>query len=141
MKDDLLKLQEAVNAAQIEVPKLQEIKNQFLRTHVTALKIDNYIGDYPTFMEPVVLGDQVKIGDDVLIGPNVYIGKNSEIGDYVELSNSILLDNVIIGNNFKLNNCIVASNSNLNFDNYKGDNCIIKGNANSKEELKLIPFE
>ncbi|MFW9824533.1 MAG: hypothetical protein ACFFE4_16435 [Candidatus Thorarchaeota archaeon] len=140
MKENLLKLEEIISTPQINITKLQEIKNQFLKTHVTALKIENYIGDYPTFMEPVVLGDQVKIGDDVLIGPNVYIGKNSEIGNYVEISNSILLDNVFIGNNFKLNNCVVASNSTLKFTNFKGENCFIKGNANSKEELLIIPF-
>ncbi|MFW9824528.1 MAG: hypothetical protein ACFFE4_16410 [Candidatus Thorarchaeota archaeon] len=140
MKENLLKLEEIISTPQINITKLQEIKNQFLKTHVTALKIENYIGDYPTFMEPVVLGDRVKIGDDVLIGPNVYIGKDSEIGDYVEISNSILLDNVVIGNNFKLNNCVVASNSTLKFTNFKGENCFIKGNANSKEELLIIPF-
>ncbi|MFW9874265.1 MAG: hypothetical protein ACFFG0_14260, partial [Candidatus Thorarchaeota archaeon] len=108
--------------------------------HIKGLKIENYIGDYPTFMEPVILGNKVKIGDDVLIGPRVYIGSNSEIDDYVEISNSIIFDEVKIGNNFKLDNCIIVKDSKLNFNNYSNKNCVLKGNANSLEELEVKSF-
>lgn len=100
------------------------------------IKIDNYIGDYPTFIEPVHLEENVKIGEDVLIGPNVYIGANTEIGDYVEISNSIVFENVRIGENFKLENCIILKNSNLNFSNISLKNCILRGKCNSKSELE-----
>jgi len=99
-------------------------------------KIDKYIGDYPTFIEPVFLGESVKIGDDVLIGPNVFVGANSEIGDYVEVSNSIIFENVRIGENFKLENCIIIKDSSLNFSNSSFKNCIIKGKSTSKSEVE-----
>ena len=103
-------------------------------------KVDNYIGDYPTFIEPVYLKENVKIGDDVLLGPNVYVGSNSTISDYVEISNTIILDNVKIGNNFKLENCIVCANSDFEFNNLKIDNSILAGKAASKEEITIIKF-
>ena len=99
---------------------LKEIKNHH--------KIDKYIGDFPTFIEPVYLGDSVKIGDDVLLGPNVYIGDNCELGDYVELSNTIILDNVKLGNSFTLENCIVAKDF------------ILKDITDIKENIKKITF-
>ena len=111
---------------------LKEIKNHH--------KIDKYIGDFPTFIEPVYLGDSVKIGDDVLLGPNVYIGNNCELGDYVELSNTIILDKVKLGNSFTLENCIVKTDSSLNFDTLKEENCLLTGQAESKENLKKISF-
>jgi NDP-sugar pyrophosphorylase family protein len=114
------------------------LKSKLLKEHIKGLKIDNYIGDYPTFMEPVILGDSVKIGDDVLIGPKVYIGDNSEIEDYAEISNCIIFDNVKIGKNFKLDNCIIIKDTELNFDNFSNQNCILKGIADSKEELEII---
>ncbi|MFX1408059.1 MAG: hypothetical protein ACFFC9_14105 [Promethearchaeota archaeon] len=101
-------------------------------------KVDNYLGDYPTFIEPVYLEEKVKIGDDVLLGPNVYIGANSIIGDYVEISNSIVLDNVSIGDNFKLENCIITKNSKLSFSNLNINDSILAGSANSKQELRII---
>ncbi|NHJ25297.1 MAG: NDP-sugar synthase [Candidatus Lokiarchaeota archaeon] len=101
-------------------------------------KIDKYIGDYPTFIEPVFLGENVRIGDDVLLGPNVYIGANSVIGDYVEISNSILLDNVRIGENIKLENCIVGQNSNFNFSKFSAKNSVLVGSGTSKEALKIL---
>ena len=79
----------------------------------------------------------MKIGDDVLIGPKVYIGDNSEIEDYAEISNCIIFDNVKIGKNFKLDNCIIAKDTELNFDNFSNRNSIIKGIAESIDELEL----
>ena len=125
MKELLKVIEQLLNDKEIDKKKIQELKNVFLKKHVKGLKIDNYIGDYPTFMEPVILGDKVKIGDDVLIGPNIYIGNNSEIGDYVEISNTIVFDNVKIGNNFKLDNCIIVKGCKLNFNNYSNKNCIL----------------
>ena len=111
---------------------LKEIKNHH--------KIDSYIGDFPTFIEPVFLGNNVQIGDDVLLGPNVYIGNNSELGDYVELSNTIVLDNVKLGNNFTLENCIVANDSKFNFETLKEKNSILKGSTDIKENIKKQGF-
>ncbi|MFX0177826.1 MAG: hypothetical protein ACFE85_16550 [Candidatus Hodarchaeota archaeon] len=100
--------------------------------------INKYLGDYPTFIEPVYLEKDVKIGDDVLLGPNVYIGANSIIGNYVEISNSIILDNVFIGENFKLEHCIIAKDSKFTFNNLNIKDSILAGSANSKEELNII---
>ncbi len=111
---------------------LKELKNHH--------KIDAYIGDFPTFIEPVHLGNNVRIGDDVLLGPNVYIGNNCELGDYVELSNTIVLDNVKLGNNFTLENCIIANDSKLNFDILKEKNCILKGITDIKENIEKLDF-
>ena len=138
MKELLKKIEQLLIEDQIETKMIIELMTELLKLHVKGLKIDNYIGDYPTFMEPVVLGDNVRIGDDVLIGPNIYIGNNSDIGDFVEISNSIIFDNVKIGNNIKLDNCIVAKDCKLNFNNYTNKNSILKGIANSKEELEVI---
>ncbi len=102
--------------------------------------IDNYIGDYPTFIEPVYLAENVQIGDDVLLGPNVYIGSNVKIGNYVELSNTIIFDNVSIGNNFKLENCLIAPNSHLNFENFKCKSSVLIGDAASEKDLRKIIF-
>jgi len=138
MKELLKQLEQLLNERDLDLLKIQELKTEILKNHVKGLKIENYIGDYPTFMEPVILGDKVKIGDDVLIGPKVYIGNDSEIEDYAEISNSIIFDNVKIGKNFKLDNCIIIKNSKLNFDNFSNKNCILKGIAESEEELETI---
>ena len=138
MKEILKQLEQLLNEKDFDLLKIQELKTEILKNHVKGLKIENYIGDYPTFMEPVILGDNVKIGDDVLIGPKVYIGNDSEIEDYAEISNSIIFDNVKIGKNFKLDNCIIIKNSKLNFDNFSNKNCILKGIAESEEELEII---
>ena len=140
MIENLRELKDQINKSDIDASKIRDLMLEFLTKHVKGLKIDNYIGDYPTFMEPVILGDDVKIGDDVLIGPNVYIGKNSDIGDYVEISNSIILDDVKIGENIKLDRCIIARESKLNFDNFSKKDCILKGIADSKEEITIISF-
>ncbi|MHA2007755.1 MAG: GlgC family sugar phosphate nucleotidyltransferase [Promethearchaeota archaeon] len=138
MLETLSRIEKLLDEKEINLVKVRELLNEFLKEHIKGLIIDNYIGDYPTFMEPVILGDKVKIGDDVLIGPNVYIGNNSVIEDYAEISNTIIFDNVKIGPNFKLNRCIILKNSKLNFDNYSNENCILKGNVGSKEELEPV---
>ena len=102
--------------------------------------MDKFLGDFPTFIEPVHLGIDVKIGDDVLLGPNVYIGDNCEIGDYCELANTILFNNVSIGENFKLENCIVEKESKLTFNNISAFSCVLSGQTDSKENLKKISF-
>jgi NDP-sugar pyrophosphorylase family protein len=138
MKELLYQLEILLNEKEIDLIKIRELKNELLKEHIKGLKINNYIGDYPTFMEPVVLGDSVKIGDDVLIGPKVYIGDNSEIEDYAEISNCIIFDNVKIGNNFKLDNCVIVKDTKLNFDNFSNQNSILKGIAESRDELEII---
>ena len=140
MQELIKKLEQLLDKEKIDLAEVQNLKAELLKKHITGLKIDNYIGDYPTFMEPVILGEKVKIGDDVLIGPSIYIGTNSIIGDYVEISNSIILDNVTIGNNIKLVNCIIANGSKLNFSNFTEKNCILKGTAKSIEDLNIIYF-
>ena len=139
MKEELTKIEEIiVNPNEIKTSDIQELMEKFF----VKLKnqIDNYIGDYPTFIEPVYLEDNVKIGDDVLLGPNVYIGANSEIPDYVEISNTIIFNNAKIGENFKLENCIVAKNSSFNFKNLNMKNSVLIGVANLKTELQNIGF-
>jgi NDP-sugar pyrophosphorylase family protein len=138
MKEMLQQLESLLSEKEIDIEKVRDLKNKLLKEHITGLTIDNYIGDYPTFMEPVILGDNVKIGDDVLIGPKVYIGSNSEIEDYAEISNCIIFENVKIGKNFKLDNCIIVKNSQLNFDNSSNQNSILKGIAESEEELEVV---
>lgn len=125
----------------IEDIKISEIYDIFhsIINDLTS-KIDNYIGDYPTFIEPVFLGKIVEIGDDVLLGPNAYIGSHSIIGDFVEISNSIILDNVRIGENIKLENCIIGKNSNLNFKSFNAKNSVILGSGASINDLKIIKF-
>ena len=138
MKELLQQLENLLIEKEMDLVKIKEVKSKLLKEHIKGLKIDNYIGDYPTFMEPVILGESVKIGDDVLIGPKVYIGNNSEIEDYAEISNCIIFDNVKIGKNFKLDNCIIVKDTALNFDNFSNQNSILKGIAESKEELEII---
>ena len=140
MKEKLEEIEELVNEIEVDIIKLQNLFSNFLKQHLKGLIIENYIGEYPTFMEPVILGERVKIGDDVLIGPYVYIGKNSEIGNYAELSNTIIFDNVRVGDNIKLDNCIVTKNCKLNFNNSNIKNCILKGIANSEKEVLKIYF-
>jgi NDP-sugar pyrophosphorylase family protein len=135
MKEILAKIEEIIgNFDDIEKSDIKELMQRFF-TKVTN-RLENYIGDYPTFIEPVYLGDNVKIGDDVLIGPNVYIGANSNIQDYVEISNTIIFENAVIGENFKLENCIVTKNSSLNFKNLNMKNTVLIGSADSMSDLK-----
>jgi len=136
MKEALTLIEEnIVTPKKIELSNIQELMGTFFATLKN--RVDNYIGDYPTFIEPVYLEDNVKIGDDVLLGPNVYIGANSEIADYVEISNTIIYENVKIGENFKLENCIVAKNSSFNFTDLNVKNSLLMGVANLKTELEI----
>ncbi|MFX1340338.1 MAG: hypothetical protein ACFFDK_17140 [Promethearchaeota archaeon] len=141
MKELIEKIENSIKEIdKVDITKLSDIFHDTLKEIKNHHKIDLYIGDFPTFIEPVYLGNNVKLGDDVLLGPNVYIGNNSELGDYVELSNTIILENVSLGNNFTLENCIVAKDSNLNFDILKEKNCILKGITDTKENIVKIPF-
>ena len=121
--------------------QIRELLNGFLKTHLKRSKINNFIGDYPTFIEPVYLEENVKIGDDVLLGPNVYIGKNCEIENYVEISNSIIFDNTTINENIKVDNCIIGKNTFLNCKNVNLDYCVVIGNVETKEELYRVMYK
>jgi len=139
MKEELIKIEELIeNFDEIDKSDIKELMQRFF-TDICS-RLENYVGDYPTFIEPVYLEDNVKIGDDVLLGPNVYIGTNSVIQDYVEISNTIIFNDVTIGENFKLENCIVAKNSLLNFKNLNMKNSVLTGTAKSKSELKSVEF-
>jgi NDP-sugar pyrophosphorylase family protein len=120
---------------------LKNVKESFLSVLKSlSNQIEQYIGDYPTFIEPVYLGENVRIGDDVLLGPNVYVGRNCEIGDYVEISNSILFDNVKISENIKLENCIIAADCVMNFTNVSFNSLLIKGISESQNGLEKLNF-
>lgn len=139
MKEELIKIEEIIeNFDDIDKSDIKGLMQRFF-TKLSS-RLENYVGDYPTFIEPVYLEDNVKIGDDVLLGPNVYIGLNSVIQDYVEISNTIIFNNVTIGQNFKLENCVVAKNSLLNFKNLNMKNSVLIGAAKSKSELKNVEF-
>ncbi|MHA2287255.1 MAG: hypothetical protein ACXABG_00585 [Promethearchaeota archaeon] len=139
MKEELNKIEEILgNIENIDKSDIKELMQKVF-TKISS-RLENYEGDYPTFIEPVYLEDNVKIGDDVLLGPNVYIGANSEIQDYVEISNTIIFSNVKIGQNFKLENCVVGKNSVFNFNNLSLKNSALLGVANSMNELKSKEF-
>jgi len=141
MEESLEKLENLINEAKIDSQKVREIQINFIKKELKALHcVDDFIGEFPTFIEPVHLGNNVKIGDDVLIGPGVYISDNCEIGDYGEYTNTIIFDNVVLGENFKLENCIIAKGSKLTFNNLKAYNCILMGQTDSIENLKKISF-
>ncbi|MBY9014711.1 MAG: hypothetical protein KGD68_03380 [Candidatus Lokiarchaeota archaeon] len=139
MKEELVKIEELIRSFDdIDKSDIKGLMQRFFTK--LSNRLENYVGDYPTFIEPVYLEDNVKIGDDVLLGPNVYIGANSLIQDYVEISNTIIFDNVKIGQNFKLENCIVAKDSSFNFKNLNIKSSVLIGAANSKDELQSIKF-
>lgn len=139
MKEELVKIEEIIQDFEnIKKSDIKEVMQRFFTK--LSNRLENYVGDYPTFIEPVYLEDNVKIGDAVLLGPNVYIGTNSVIQDYVEISNTIILNNVKIGKNFKLDNCVVAKDSSLNFNNLNMKNSALFGVANSINELKSKEF-
>jgi NDP-sugar pyrophosphorylase family protein len=142
MKKSLKKIEKVISDLELNSQsQIQELLNEFLKTHLKRSKIDNFIGDYPTFIEPVYLEENVKIGDDVLLGPNVYIGRKCEIKNYVEISNSIIFDNTIINENIKLDNCIIGKNTFLNFKNVDLNSCVVIGNVNTKEELYRVMYK
>ena len=139
MKEELKKIEELLQKfEEIDKSDIKEVMQKFFANLHN--RLENYIGDYPTFIEPVFLEDNVKIGDDVLIGPNVYIGANSEIQDYDEISNTIIFDNVKVGQNFKLDYCVLGKDSSFNFNNLNVKNSALIGVANSKNELKSKEF-
>jgi len=139
MKEELIKIEELIgNFDNIEKSDIKEVMQKFFSKLEN--RLEKFVGDYPTFIEPVYLEDNVKIGDDVLLGPNVYIGANSEIQDYVEMSNTIIFENVIIGENFKLENCVVAKDSSFKFKNLNLKNSVLIGETNSKDELQSKEF-
>ena len=139
MKEELNRIEElSKDYENIDKSDIKKLMQKFF-TKIRN-RLENYVGDYPTFIEPVYLEDNVKIGDDVLIGPNVYIGANSEIQDYGEISNTIIFENVKFGQNFKLENCVVAKNSSFNFNNLNMKNSVLFGVAESKDELKSKEF-
>lgn len=142
MKGVLKEIEKVINDLELKSQsQIKDLLTSFLKNQLTHSKIDNFIGDYPTFIEPVYLEENVRIGDDVLLGPNVYIGKNCEIKDYVEISNSIIFNNTIIGENIKLDNCIIGKNVTLNSINVTVDNCVVVGDVRNKEELYRIMFK
>ncbi len=139
MEEELIKIEEIIgNFDSIEKSDIKELMQKLFSK--LGNRLEKFIGDYPTFIEPVYLEDNVKIGDDVLLGPNVYIGANSEIQDYVEMSNTIIFENVTIGENFKLENCVVAKDSSLNFKNLNMKSSVLTGKSNSKDELQSKQF-
>ncbi|MHA1254674.1 MAG: hypothetical protein ACTSPS_03645 [Promethearchaeota archaeon] len=141
MNETLEKIENLISETNINTEKLREVQINFMKKELKALHcVDKFLGDFPTFIEPVHLGIDVKIGDDVLLGPNVYIGDNCEIGDYCELANTILFDNVSLGENFKLENCIIVKESKLKFNNISAFSCVLSGQTDSKENLKKISF-
>ena len=141
MNKTLEKIENLISEANIDTEKLRDVQINFMKRELKALHcVDKFLGDFPTFIEPVHLDIDVRIGDDVLLGPNVYIGDNCEIGDYCELVNTILFNNVSIGENFKLENCIVAKESKLTFNNITAFSCVLSGQTDSKENLKKISF-
>ncbi len=141
MKMSLGEIEKLISEEEIDTDKVRERQINFIKNELRGQHcVDKYIGDFPTFIEPVHLGSNVKIGEDVLLGPNVYIGNNCEIGNYTELVNTILFDNVVLGDNFELENCIIAKNSKLKFNNLSAFSCILKGQTDSKENLNIISF-
>ena len=139
MEEELIKIEEIIgNFDSIEKSDIKELMQKLFSK--LGNRLEKFVGDYPTFIEPVYLEDNVKIGDDVLLGPNVYIGANSEIQDYVEMSNTIIFENVNIGENFKLENCVVAKHSSFKFKNLNLKNSVLFGETNSKDELQSKQF-
>ena len=141
LKESLEQIEILINEKEINTSKIRELQINFIKNELKNQHcVDKFIGDFPTFIEPVHLQSDVKIGDDVLIGPNVYIGENCKIGNYSELINTIIFDNVEIGENFKLENCIISKNSKLTFNNLKAFSCILKGQTDTKEGLQKFSF-
>ncbi|MFX1396609.1 MAG: hypothetical protein ACFFAS_06135 [Promethearchaeota archaeon] len=113
-----------------------KLLKQIIKTNGRSLKglvIDGYVGDFPTFIEPVVLTPGVKIGDTALLGPNVLIGDRCELGAFCEITNSILLENVNLGKHCKLDYCVVDSELILP-DEYRASNCLLKLNEEGEIE-------
>ncbi len=142
MKDILESIKDLiVNKENLTIEEFKRSLKHFLNNNITKNRIKEYIGDFPSIIEPVFIGDNVTIGDDVLLGPNVYIGDNSVIGDYDEISNSIIFNNVRLGEIFKLDYCIVDKDSEFNFNNLTLKNCILSGKTTNKKDLNKKCYE
>ena len=77
LKEILEKIENLIAEKDIDMSKIKDLQIDFIKNKLKNQHcINNYIGDFPTFIEPVHLKSNVKIGDDVLIGPNVYVGDN-----------------------------------------------------------------
>ncbi|MGQ4875345.1 MAG: sugar phosphate nucleotidyltransferase [Promethearchaeia archaeon] len=100
------------NVGKYHIINLKDIIKMNAR-YLKGLKIEGYIGDYPTFIEPVRLQPGVEIGDTALLGPNVIVGKKCKLGAFSELANTIIFDNAILGRECNLNWCIVDENVRL----------------------------
>ncbi|MFO8017556.1 MAG: NDP-sugar synthase [Promethearchaeia archaeon] len=139
--EKLEKINDLLKQKEINVERVKDCFETVLKKEISySHKISKFEGDFPTFIEPVYIGENVKIGDDVMIGPNVYIGKNVTISDYVEITNTIILDGVTIGENLFFEKCIVGEGSNLNFRNARIKNKIILGEGQSLDEIKQVPI-
>jgi len=142
MKEILEEIKELIiNKEKITIDEFKRRLKDFLNKNITKNRIEEYIGDFPSIIEPVFMGDNVTIGDDVLLGPNVYIGDNSVIGDYDEISNSIIFDDAKLGEIFKLDYCIIDKGSEFNFNNLTLKNCILSGKATKKNEINKKCYE
>ena len=64
MKSTLKEIEKVINNIELKSQsQVKELLKNFLKKHLNQSKIDNFIGDYPTFIEPVYLENNVKIGD------------------------------------------------------------------------------
>ena len=112
MNETLEKIENLISETNINTEKLREIQINFMKKELKALHcVDKFLGDFPTFIEPVHLGIDVKIGDDVLLGPNVYIGDNCEIGNSSHLTNGVVGDNERVLENTALDNQLIWTQS------------------------------
>ena len=116
-----------------------ELKNllKSISSKLRGLTIEGYIGDYPTFIEPVFLKPGIKIGDTVLLGPNAYLDEGCDLGTFTELANVILSKNGKAGKLTKLVWCVVDANVTLP-ENFEANNCFITKDETGKLEIK--PF-
>jgi NDP-sugar pyrophosphorylase family protein len=119
-----------------KLAELKEILNE-MKKNLTGLTINDYKGDYPTFIEPVYLYPDIKIGDTVLIGPKVFIDEGCKLGNFTEISNVILCKNVVTEKLVKLNHCIVDKDVLLPKE-YNANNAFIT--KNEAGELKKYKF-
>ena len=65
-----------------------------------------------TIIGPVILGENCIIGPNVHIGPNISIGNNSKLSE-CSVRNSIIMSDCNIDGKFKIENSIIALNSNI----------------------------
>jgi NDP-sugar pyrophosphorylase family protein len=118
------------------LPELKHILIK-MKEDLTGLTINDYKGDYPTFIEPVYLYPNIIIGDTVLIGPNVFIDEGCNLGAFTEISNVILCKNVVTEKLVKLSHCIVDEDIVLP-RKYNANNVFITKSEDG--ELKEIQF-